>query len=452
MALSREMEFHADAVAARLVGRAPMSTSLLRLSMGEAAVNSAADYYSRHFLKRKELPANIFSDYSAALMIIARMKEMTLENNLPTLTLEDSEGIGASKLRFGEQWASHPSMTQRIANIEKSTEEVGLTVSGSAIHLVENLEQLEREMTDELYAEALKQEGTIRISTEDFENKLKSEWEEKRFPKALKEHFSYVNIMQNHEVTHEAIEKYKDLTWDDLFNAEIMRLINANSFLLGDKETLLQLSKSRRSGISHFEYDGVKYKASKAMSLASKLTDQLRKEEKTIQENEEKIFFAFLKWEREAGFPSGRLEELWSKVVEVQTELTKWGDLPANIYRALEFTLQTLEYDVITAKLRDFRKYEIKLKKAVEYLLTKKGRLPDTPDEVWKDMQEFVDNDWEYFNGRIYLEKELQKIYLIVNDFGPVFNELQLVEKRELLNYMDEIRAKLDLAPDKVLS
>ena len=59
MALSREMEFHADEIAATVTGSAPLKTSLLRLSLASESYDSVLNFYQGKVGRQREKPKRL---------------------------------------------------------------------------------------------------------------------------------------------------------------------------------------------------------------------------------------------------------------------------------------------------------------------------------------------------------------------------------------------------------
>ena len=53
MGLSREMEFHADAIAAHVVGSKPMISSMLRMDIASQSFDTTLNFYSEKFIGMK---------------------------------------------------------------------------------------------------------------------------------------------------------------------------------------------------------------------------------------------------------------------------------------------------------------------------------------------------------------------------------------------------------------
>ncbi len=116
MSLSREMEFHADEIAAHVTGHVLLKSSLLRLNLAQYAYSSVLNYYDGHPNTRSR---NIYPEQAFVMELLAKENSIPFENGLPQVTLYDHNRFNNSKLHIKDQWASHPSIEERICRLER---------------------------------------------------------------------------------------------------------------------------------------------------------------------------------------------------------------------------------------------------------------------------------------------------------------------------------------------
>lgn len=81
-ALSRQMEFHADAVAASVTGSQPLITSLLRLDLADHSFNKVLNYYS-HKISDSIATKNVYEQQTLVMNFIANKSKVQVHNDLP---------------------------------------------------------------------------------------------------------------------------------------------------------------------------------------------------------------------------------------------------------------------------------------------------------------------------------------------------------------------------------
>lgn len=118
LGLSREMEFHADEVAATVTGYEPLKYSLLRMSLADHSYNSILSFYENK-INENIKSENIFIEQIFAMNYLAKENNIEIQNNLPQVSEHELSKFNKSKLVINDQWASHPSVEDRIDMLEK---------------------------------------------------------------------------------------------------------------------------------------------------------------------------------------------------------------------------------------------------------------------------------------------------------------------------------------------
>ncbi|MBK6964787.1 MAG: hypothetical protein IPH20_12820 [Bacteroidales bacterium] len=107
MGLSREMEFHADEIAANVTGYEPLKNSLLRMSLAEHSFNSVLGFYDGK-IANNTISGNLYKEQFFVMNFYAESDNISIKNNLPQVTYQDISRYNKSKLVIKDQWASHP--------------------------------------------------------------------------------------------------------------------------------------------------------------------------------------------------------------------------------------------------------------------------------------------------------------------------------------------------------
>src|SRR5690606_25398918 len=107
LGLSREMEFHADEIAANVTGYEPLKSSLLRLSLADHSFSSVLSFYERKIAMNQK-SENIFRDHLFVTNFLAQDNNIEIKDNLPQISESELNKFNKSKLVVKDQWASHP--------------------------------------------------------------------------------------------------------------------------------------------------------------------------------------------------------------------------------------------------------------------------------------------------------------------------------------------------------
>src|SRR5690606_33652717 len=194
MALSREMEFHADEIAANITGYDPLKSSLLRMSLAEYSYNSVLSFYDGQIINNKK-SENIFKDQLFAFHYFAQENKLEIKNNLPQITDNVLNKFNKSRLVIKDQWASHPSVEDRIARLEKTgliSENIDNRTANS---LFSNIEKTHLEFTQKLFQKVVYTSEASTLSFEDFQEKFNKDMVDNSFPKLYNGYYNNKNPM-----------------------------------------------------------------------------------------------------------------------------------------------------------------------------------------------------------------------------------------------------------------
>ena len=151
MALSREMEFHADEIAANVTGHEPLKNSLLRLQLADHSYNSVISFYETKISENSK-SENLFQEHSFVMNYLAANNEIEIENDLPLVTVDELNKFNKSKLVIEDQWASHPSTTERIKRLESLNLMAPKLNHQSANSIFKDIEKTQKEITAKLFS------------------------------------------------------------------------------------------------------------------------------------------------------------------------------------------------------------------------------------------------------------------------------------------------------------
>lgn len=117
LALSKQMEYHADEVAATLVGHQPIEKVLYRMDLASQAYTRVLNIYSSH-IKITSRSQNVFPEQLYVLTTLGKLNSNEFKGGLPIVKEGDIERYSRSKIEFNDHWDSHPSTPARIAKLK----------------------------------------------------------------------------------------------------------------------------------------------------------------------------------------------------------------------------------------------------------------------------------------------------------------------------------------------
>jgi Zn-dependent protease with chaperone function len=149
MSLSRQMEFHADAVAAYVSGSDHLITSLRRIEVADACYNRLMQFYN-DVIKDHLKAENMYTQHLAVMHRFSSEHDIPVENGLPQVNASTFAHFNQQRLMVKDQWASHPSTDDREEHLNRLNIKTPF-VHDSAWVVFRNCEALQRETTEMVY-------------------------------------------------------------------------------------------------------------------------------------------------------------------------------------------------------------------------------------------------------------------------------------------------------------
>lgn len=430
--LSREMEFHADEIAASVTGYLPLKTSLLRMPFADHSLNEAIGLYQRKIgdqLKSK----NLYTDQHEVILFLAEENNYPVSNGLPDISVEEQSKFDKSKLVIEDQWASHPSTEDRVIRLEKTGFDAVRLKDEPANNLFRNIEKYQQQFTDQIF-ETIKPDREVQpIPTSKFIEIYKQEFATDSFPKIFR---SYYN--NKHPISFDLdgdCSQFNAIEFSDLYSDETIDLVYSGFALHNDIETLKMIADDKVK-IKTFDYNGIKYKKKDASHLIEQLNSVLHKTNEKIRENDFKIYCWFRQKEVEQ-----KREELLNRLYSDFFEFDKDYMEKYNLYIKMHDSLQFINYNnptkVIINNFKNLQPIEESLKHELSVLLAEEELKSGLTEEVVNNLEKYLSENLEYFGVTIYLDDNLSLLFSSLEFYAYLLFRKHFQLKKSILLYQE---------------
>ena len=433
LALSREMEFHADEVAANIAGSVALEESLLRLDLAENSYNNVISFYDGKIAESKT-SKNIYREQFFVMNFLATESEIETKNNLPLVKPNEAGLFNKSKLVIENQWASHPSTEDRLARLKK----LNIIKNGendSARNIFKNIDETEEKLTSKLFENVKYEQPKSVLDFEIFQNQFQDDYNKNTFDKIFNSYYDNKNPAQF------SLDSYspsdENLTFDQLFEREKVEMVYTLSALENDKNTI-QAITDKSFDIKTFDYDGKKYNAKAAKDLIPKIEKQIAQLQQDILQNDINIFHYFLKLAKLQNNDQAFRNQFCAFLNQDQLYDENFN-LFLEIQKALEFVSVTTPFKKIIKNFSNLKPLETKLKNGIRKIIDNELFTNEITEQVRKDLEYYVSNDLIYFNQNQYLENHLQHLFFAVNNFNFYIGRQYFLMKKNLLNQMSAL-------------
>ncbi|MNK20202.1 hypothetical protein D3C87_384380 [compost metagenome] len=437
MALSREMEFHADAVAASVAGSQPLVNSLLRLELADQSLNTVFNYYDSK-ISESQRTDNFYPQQYFVLNQIALYEGLPIQDGLPILSIDEYKKFNKTKLILDDQWSSHPSTELRVAKLIALNQPTKDTYDGIAIDLLLDKEAFQELVTALTFVNVnYETEPTLVGPTEFIAEHLKLE-QENSYPAVFKKYFDDRNPYKDFsEEDFNSPVSDLTLTFEELINPQIIAIINDRNIAVSDKNTLENIYNGGLETES-FDYDGIRYSAVDANTLLTFLDDEITKYNKILDKTDADLFKFFL---------SKSLEQNSSKDFKTHylayqaraAHLEAQQEVYINLAQATYFMQTSTPFDQIIENMVQVKKLEKPFKEQVKQLLENAIYQDEINTEMRARFEEYLSKDWKYYGHELYFDEEVKTLFTVMADFTEVVINLHFKLKKTLLEFQADM-------------
>lgn len=285
--LSRQMEFHADAVAASVAGGNHLANALRRLEMANACQQDLFGFCNRLVNDNQKI-ANLFPYHVMVMQMAAQDLKIECKEGLPQIDRATVNRLANSRVTVKDQWASHPSTDERDDHLNR----LNLITPAnheSAWAIFENREQLQQQATNLVYSSVTFKSNPTILSDVEIKDRYAREVQKFEFPSLYNGFYDNRAVMELKEIpttgSHRSVDAI--LTADVVQIPKHIQVINTDI-------NILEAIQQPKSGVKTFDFDGKRCSVEEAPEIAATLKAELiNLEERANQAERELIALAF---------------------------------------------------------------------------------------------------------------------------------------------------------------
>lgn len=439
MGLSREMEFHADAIAANTVGSGVFASSLLRVDLASQSYNQVLSYYEKK-ITDKIKPENIYPQQHFVMNLMAKEADVEIVGHFPQVSLTALNRYNKSKLTIKDQWASHPSTLDRISAVEQYHFEKGVDSGIPATQFFADIEKLQRMVTEVLFANVNYNGEVTKDTFESFKNSFLSDRKIADFPKLFNGYYDNHNPVKIDLENSTVNTTSSDFA--SLFAPDRVDMIYALSAMKSDVAVLQQI-KSGELSIKSFDYDGKKCNAQHVDELLAQLETEISQLKAKIAVNDQEIY-QYLKQIAETNGRGTDLLEKYKAYIDFDKIYDKAIEIYSKAINETNFVQFTTPFEEIMAKFQDFRKTEKLLKDFISELLANTNLTIN--EDTRSIFETYLKEELNYFIHSVYKDENLDILFRSLGKIVDVVNENYLLVKESFLHEMESLVRQSDKA------
>ncbi len=269
LSLSREMEFHADAIAASVAGGNNAAQALKQVELGSLNYQRTIEKCTE-LLNTKFAPSNFYVGQRAAAAHFAAINELPLKHGIPVINQSFQENQQNTRVVFINQWASHPTTEEREAKLRGLDLDVPV-VDSPAWSVFQNPERWQQDLTEYIYRDV--DAEVSNLDDESFAKRLVEEDLQLQYPNLFKHYYDEHLIADFDLSALEQNTKPKSLDaagLDALFSENMDQKISA---IITDIQTLSSI-EAGNIDTKTFDFEGQKLPKSRANEIIQQLAKE----------------------------------------------------------------------------------------------------------------------------------------------------------------------------------
>ncbi|MDN3584048.1 M48 family metallopeptidase [Mucilaginibacter flavus] len=431
LALSREMEFHADATAAYVSGSNQMISSLKRIEIGQLCYSGLLNYWDRRF-RDNQRSANFYPQQMEMIRHFAKQQNIQVDNaGLPIITA-DLQVNDTSQIVINNQWSSHPSKEDREAALKKINLDAP-AVSQPAWLLFNNVDELQTQLTNDVYSTTKLNPDFSVINFDDFKTDFYKAVNENSFNALYKGYYDERSITAFD--IDKAIKEAANVkpVFDELFTDAHCGLRKRIERMQQDMAILDTLAITQKD-VKTFDYKGNKYKAEQADAVRE-LIDQERQEAVKQQETLDKNIFIYFYNACKTEPESEMLIAKYRKLLHYQTDAVKDYELYNNTMTVFNNVYNTMTVENINRTVNQVYKYERELKPRIETVIADEETRQHLVDEQVQALDKYLSSKWMYYYEPKYDNAAIAIFNAGVSAYISAVSKRNFEIKKDLLNF-----------------
>ena len=375
------------------------------------------------------------------LHLLAEEHDLPIINNLPHVGTEHLSRYNKSKLNITNQWASHPSVKDRIHELEKLNIIKNTNNPAPAILLFRHTDQLQTELTKRLFSGVNYAKIPVDMETQEFIEKFTAEYKKTSFSKFFNNYYDSKNPPR---ISSENISSPPVLL-PDLFNDYIVDQLYTTISLENDLNILRQIANDTYR-VKSFDYDGMKYPARECKKLIPTLEKELHDLKQEILRYDERIYAHFLKLATDSGQET-ILTATYESFLATTDDFARKYAFYTNLSSATNFFHETTRYELIEEHILALKNFENDLKKYIQELLKNEQYQLEMNTEMKTNFSKYVHSELIYFKNENYDTVSVNILLTAIHHFHQMLSKIYFLEKQRFLNYLEQLQRSTPILP-----
>lgn len=377
------------------------------------------------WLRDKKRTDNLFANQLSILKQVANDRNLSLSNGIPVVTAQFIENFSKSRINYKDQWASHPSFSDRKANVDALNIEVKAD-DKSAWLIFKNIENVQKQLNANIYVKAkVNEQETQLIDDTAIETDYAAERAKRALPEVYKGYYDNRFIDVDDWKIGELKEIFATLEFTEIFNEETAAMQSNINTLKNDIEILSAIG-DKRIEVTSFDFDGVKYGLADVDTVKATLQAELDKilnKQKLL----DKTAFAYF-----CHLPNNAtIEFAYSDFIKYNTHCLEFSNICEQIYKTVSPLYQggnSLEF-ITSAVATLTGQYEPKLKTNIRAVIDSL----EINEMQSKRINAYLNSRFTYFDQPNFRSEQFNELEFVIKAMSNLLYEKKFSLYKHLL-------------------
>jgi len=430
MGLSRQMEFQADEIAARVTGFEPLKSSLLRMTFADQSFQDVLSFYEGKIAENLK-SENVYREQAFVMKLIAADRDIPVVNGLPEITMEEFTRFRKSKLVVKDQWASHPGTIERIERLEQTGISAKLSEHVPANEVFRDAEEIQKALTGKIFDNVRYKDEVAQMPFVEFQSQFREDYLKNTFSKIYNGYYNMKQPGRIEIIPADPTEEHIHL--EELFSDEKVNLVYTVVALQKDIEGLKHIA-AKRISIQTFDYDGQRYTREESTGLLSRLGEEIKQMNERIMHNDIRIHHFFRECERAQHKPP-QLDDLYREFFQFDKEYDAWYLAYSELSKKLQFINHATSHEEIQNHFRQLESQEMIFKDAVKKMLANSRFQEEITGVIKENLELYLSHDWVYYTSDQYEHDNLGVLFTAMHYYTYLLSRAFFLQKKKLLDY-----------------
>ncbi|MFT3748709.1 MAG: M48 family metallopeptidase [Agriterribacter sp.] len=429
MGLSREMEFHADAIAASVAGGNNIISGLSRIEVAQNCYNSALNK-AGEMLKQHKKSKNIFNNQLTIFQTLAKDHKLNVTKDLPDVSYQFIQSFSTSRVNFKNQWASHPTLEERKISIDK-LEMNKEPDTARAWSIFDNAEQWQEMLTDKIYANVSLEKDPALYDKNEFDESYHKDRDLYNLPEVYNGFFDSRYVVTKDWNISEILATAPVKTFDEIFtdeNGGLYKSIKQNENDLA----IVKAIAEKQIDTKTFDFDGEKYNAADAQTVIKKLEDDIALQKNVLNDLDKEAFRFFYTKAGAHGEDFKKLYDNYTLLTEHQTEYLDIANKTIETINPLYG--QGITIELVESTITDLKHdAEPKLKRVFREAIEKNIVTIEKNPQLYETLNGFVNKSYAYFINGEFQNNELAELNELIQSVAGAWDEYKFKQFKKIL-------------------